>query len=52
MMTQTERLACKPNMLMEALCAFCGIEVPRVLVVRNGLFGLDESGTLAPLETL
>ena len=52
MMTQTERLACKPNMLMEALSAFCGIEVPRVLVVRNGLFGLDESGALAPLETL
>ena len=52
MMTLTERLACKPNMLLEALSAFCGIEVPRAMVVRNGLFGLDESGALAPLETL
>jgi len=39
-------------MLLAALSAFCGIEVPRAMVVRNGLFGLDESGTLAPLETL
>ena len=52
MMTLTERLACKPNMLLEALSAYCGIEVPRAMVVRNGLFGLDESGALAPLETL
>ena len=52
MMTLTERLACKPNMLMEALSAFAGIDVPRVMVVRNGLFGLDESGSLAPLENL
>ena len=52
MMTLTERLACKPNMLLEALSAFCGIEVPRAMVVRNGLFGLDENGALAPLENL
>ena len=52
MMTLTERLACKPNMLIEALSSYAGIEVPRVMVVRNGLFGLDESGALAPLETL
>ena len=51
-MTLTERLACKPNMLIEALSAFAGIDVPRVMVVRNGLFGLDESGALAPLENL
>ena len=51
-MTLTERLACKPNMLMEALSAFVGVEAPRVMVVRNGLFGLDESGALAPLENL
>ena len=51
-MTLTERLACKPNMLMEALSAYAGIEVPRVMVVRNGLLGLDESGALAPLENL
>lgn len=51
-MTMTERLACKPNMLLDALAAFAGIEVPRAMVVRNGLFGLDESGALVPLETL
>ncbi len=51
-MTLTERLACKPNMLMETLSAYAGIEVPRVMVVRNGLLGLDDSGALAPLETL
>ena len=52
LMTLTERLACKPNMLMDALCAYAGVEVPRVMVVRNGLLGLDESGALAPLENL
>ena len=51
-MTLTERLACKPNMLMEALSAYAGIETPRVMVVRNGLFGLDQNGALAPLESL
>lgn len=51
-MTLTERLACKPNMLLDALVAFAGVETPRAMVVRNGLFGLDESGALAPLETL
>lgn len=51
-MTLTERLACKPNMLIEAMSAFAGIEIPRVMVVRNGLLGLDESGALVPLETL
>lgn len=51
-MTLTESLACKPNMLIEAMSAFAGIEIPRVMVVRNGLLGLDESGALVPLETL
>ena len=51
-MTLTERLACKPNMLMEALSAFAGIAVPRVMVIRNGLLGFDEHGNLQPLETL
>ena len=51
-MTLTERLACKPNMLIEALSAFAGIDAPRVMVVRNGLLGVDESGALAPLENL
>lgn len=52
-MTLTERLACKPNMLMDALAAFTGMEaVPRVLTVRNRLLGCDEAGALVPLETL
>lgn len=52
LMTLTERLACKPNMLIEALAAFAGVEAPRAMVVRNGLLGLDESGKLVPLENL
>ncbi len=52
LMTLTERLACKPNMLIEALSAYAGIDAPRVMVVRNGLLGLEESGALVPLETL
>ena len=52
-MTLTERLACKPNMLMDALAAFCGMEAaPRAMVVRNRLLGLTEEGALVPLETL
>ncbi len=52
-MTLTERLACKPGMLMTALTAFCGLgETPRTLVIRNRLLGLDDEGRLAPLETL
>lgn len=51
-MTLTERLACKPNMLIEAMSSFVGIEVPRVMVVRNRLLGLNEAGNLVPLETL
>jgi len=52
-MTLTERLACKPGMLMDALTAFCGFEAaPRVMVVRNRLLGLTEEGALVPLETL
>lgn len=52
-MTLTERLACKPGMLLEALTAFCALpEAPRAMVVRNRLLGLTEEGALAPLETL
>lgn len=52
-MTLTERLACKPGMLMDALAAFCGMEAaPRAMVVRNRLLGLTEEGALVPLETL
>ena len=52
-MTLTERLACKPGMLLDALSAFCGMEAaPRAMVVRNRLLGLDDNGALAPLEML
>ena len=52
-MTLTERLACKPGMLIDALTAFFGMETaPRAMVVRNRLLGLDDNGALVPLETL
>ncbi|MBR6028050.1 MAG: TIGR03936 family radical SAM-associated protein [Clostridia bacterium] len=48
----TERESCKPDMLLTALSAFAGIDVPRALVIRRRLLGLSEDGTLVPLETL
>lgn len=51
-MTLTEHTSCKPDMLVKALCAFAGCEVPRVLVTREGLLGMDAQGALAPLELL
>ena len=51
-LTLTEASACKPDMLVTALCGFAGCEVPRTLVVRNGLLGEDEAGALQPLECL
>ena len=49
----TEREACKPGMLMEALCREAGIrDEVRVLVIRNALLGENENGQLVPLETL
>ena len=52
-MTLTEREACKPGMLMEALMRETDItgEI-RVLVTRTQLFGRNESGELTPLERL
>ena len=47
-LTLTEASACKPDMLVKALCGFAGCETPRALVVRNGLLG----DGLQPLETL
>ena len=47
-LTLTEASACKPDMLVTALCGFVGCEVPRAMIVRNGLLGEG----LAPLETL
>lgn len=48
----TADTSCKPDMLLTALCAFANVEPPRMLVVRNGLLGRDDAGTLVPLETL
>ena len=49
----TEREACKPGMLMEALCREAGItDEVRILITRTALLGRNEAGDLAPLETL
>ena len=52
-LTLTEREACKPGMLTEALAREAGIEGEiRMLVTRTALLGEDSEGNLAPLETL
>ena len=52
-LTLTEREACKPGMLTEALAREAGIEgEPRMLITRTGLFGKDDAGHLTPLEKL
>ena len=51
-LTLTESTACKPDMLLNALCGFAGCEVPRMLVVREHLLGENGRGELVPLETL
>lgn len=51
-MVLTERESCKPNMLVNALAAYCGMEPFRTMVVRKQLFGQDEAGQIVPLETL
>ena len=52
-LTLTEREACKPGMLTEALAREAGIEGEiRTLVTRTALLGEDSEGNLAPLETL
>ena len=52
-MTLTEREACKPGMLLSALCREAGeAEEPRMLVTRTALLGRDVVGNLVPLETL
>lgn len=49
----TEREACKPGMLIEALGREAGIEGEiRMLITRTGLLGMDAAGNLVPLETL
>ena len=52
-LTLTEREACKPGMLIEALAREAGIKNEiRMLVTRTGLLGEDKAGNLVPLETL
>lgn len=49
----TEKEACKPGMLMEALSREAGLEEPvRFLTTRTGLLGENKEGSLAPLEQL
>lgn len=49
----TEREACKPGMLLEALAREAEIEEEiRMLITRTALLGTDENGSLVPLETL
>lgn len=53
MLVLTEKEACKPGMLIEALAREAGIEEEiRILITRTGLFGMDEEGMLVPLEKL
>ena len=49
----TEKEACKPNMLLEALCREAGVDgETRMLVTRTALLGENEEGELTPLEQL
>ncbi len=49
----TEREACKPGMLIEALSREAGIEEEiRMLITRTALLGMDSEEKLVPLETL
>lgn len=48
----TATTSCKPDVLLTALCAFAGCEVPRMIVVRDRLLGDNEQGELTPLELL
>ena len=53
MLVLTEREACKPGMLIEALGREAGIEEEiRMLITRTGLLGMDPEGNLIPLERL
>ncbi len=52
-LTLTEREACKPGMLLEALSREAGLEgETRMLITRTALLGESQDGQLAPLETL
>jgi len=52
-LTLNEKEACKPRMLLEALCREAGMaEIPRATVTRLGLMGENDEGQLVPLETV
>ena len=49
----TEREACKPGMLMEALSREAGLDTEiRILITRTALLGTDGDGKLIPLERM
>lgn len=48
----TESTSCKPDMLLNAWCAYARRPVPRYLVCRESLWGTDGEGRLQMLETL
>ena len=49
----TEREACKPGMLIEALSREAGLESEvRMLITRTALYGKNAEGRLIPLEQM
>ena len=46
-----EKATCKPDLLLESLFSFAGLERPRALITRIQLLG-EQDGALCPLETL
>lgn len=50
-LSQAEGSICKPEMLVNALSAFAGIEPPRMIVTRKALLGCQD-GQIVPLESL
>ncbi len=48
----TEGSACKPSMLLKAMCDFSEIGVPRVLLTRMHLLAENDEHQLVPLENL
>lgn len=46
-----EKATCKPDLLLDSLFSFAGVERPRALITRVQLLG-EKDGALRPLETL
>ena len=46
-----EKATCKPDLLLESLFSFAGMERPRALITRTQLLG-EQNGALCPLEAL